>query len=892
MTRFITFIILLIACTPVCLAQQAGKQAPPEKQQEKQAAEDAKPADANKRVELNMLGKTDSASGESRRNENVQFNLVDNGALKELNVRLGTTATIIREFNPANGYFGSEFGNAPRSAISLPASLQASMQAGRSGFHGQLYEGHLNSIFSARSFFQVGAVKPARENDYGFNAGFALTKRTRFFVDASQQKIRGSVNGNVLVPKPDERTPLEFDPATQLPTDPATRALVAKFLAAYPTELPNRTDINVRALNTNAPQSINNNQANLRLDRTLTAKDSLALQYQFTSQNVDAFQFVAGQNPNTDTKSHTARIGWTRSWNAKTISNALLSYERVSSLLEPEKNAVGPFIQTAGLTFLGPDGTIPIDRVQNQIRSAVQFNRTEGKHNLTAGVTLLRRQVNSSETDVHRGFFSFNNDFGNDSITNLRLGKPSQHIRSIGNIYRHFRQWEGQLYAGDKWQLSPRLNLQIGLRWQPVTKPIEADGLNVIPYDSDLNNFAPTVGFAYRMPGKAGIVRGAYGTHFGEIFFVSYQQIRFSPPLNNKVVVVAPKSLLNPFQGEIGKPTVYALDPELATPYSHQYNFSWEPEWNKTVRLQVGYVGSRSKKLLVLWYLNRAHPVTGVDTITRTIPQRRPNQDIADYRLTVNGSQGYFDAARLSLAIQNWHGLTVDASYWFSKAIDLGASYTNTANENDSRKSRSQSEYETQHDMKGVSDFDQTHAFLLRTSYAIRGPKWNRWFSVVAGGWNVSAIALVKTGIPFNISTGSDGPGFGNVDGNGGDRPILLDASILGRTIANPDTSRQLLPKSAFRFIKPEEIVSLNERGSLGRNVFRKGPIRNVNAQLSRTWAFKHDLRMTFRAESNNLFNTPQFAEPGFELANPNFGAITNTLNEGRTFKFALQFGW
>ncbi|HMY76684.1 MAG TPA: TonB-dependent receptor, partial [Blastocatellia bacterium] len=640
--------------------------------------------------------------------------------------------------------------------------------------------------------------------------------------DAGQQKIRGMVNGNVLVPKPDERTPLA--------TDPATRQLVAKFLAAYPAELPNRTDINERALNTNAPQSINNNQANFRLDHTLTRRDSLALQYQFTSQNVDAFQFVAGQNPNTDTKSHTARIAWTRSWDTKTVSTALLAYERVSSLLEPEKNAVGPFILIAGLTGLGPDGMIPIDRVQNQIRTAFQLRRTEGKHNLTAGATMIRRQVNSSETDVHRGFFSFNNDFKDEAgnprtaITNFRLGVPSQHIRSIGNIYRRFRQWEGQFYGGDAWQPTQRLSLQLGLRWQPTTKPVEVDNLNVVPFDSDLNNFAPTVGFAYRMPGKLGIFRGAYGTHFGEIFFVSYQQIRFSPPRNNKVVVVAPESLLNPFQGKIGKPTVYALDPELATPYSHQYNLSWEPEWNKKARLQFGYVGSRSHKLLTLWYLNRAHPVADVSKITTaTINDRRANQEIADLRLTVNGSRGYFDAARASLVLPNWHGLTVDASYWFSKAIDLGASYTNTANESDSRKSRSQSEFVTQRDMKGVSDFDQTHAFLLRTSYAFKAPKFTRGLSVVADGWDFSTVVLVKTGIPFNLSTGSDGPGFGNVDGNGGDRPILLDPSILGRTIADPDTSRQLLPRSAFRFIKPEEIATLGERGSLGRNVFRKG---------------------------------------------------------------------
>jgi len=873
-TSFCQTFVCLIVGLATCLAQQTGKPSQPEKQ----SAEESKPADSSKRVELNMLGKTDSASGESRRNENVQFNLVDNGALKELNVRLGTTATIIREFNPASNYFGSEFGNAPRPAVSLPALLRA-------GFHGQLYESHLNSVFTARSFFQVGAVKPARENDYGFNAGFGLGARTKLFVEAAQQKIRGSVNGNVLVPRPDERTPLT--------EDPATRALVVKFLNAYPKELPNRTDINARALNTNAPQAINNHQVGLRLDHTLGRRDTLALQYQFTNQNVDAFQLVAGQNPDTDTKSHLARIAWTHIWSTKTLTNIVLSYDRLSSLLQPEENAVGPFVSPSGLTSLGPDGTIPIDRAQNQIRAGAQWQRADGKHTWAAGGGLVRRQINGSETDVHRGFFSFSNDFGTDAVTNFRLGKPSQYIGSVGDIHRGFRMWEAQLYAGDKWQLSPQLNLQYGLRWQPVTKPVEVNGLNRIPYDSDWSNLGPAFGFAYRLPRRLGVIRGGSGTHFGEIFFVSFQQIRFSPPLNNKVVVVAPQSLFNPFEGRIGKPTVYALDPELATPYSHQYNLSWEPDWNKAARLQFGYVGSRSHKLLVLWYLNRAHPVADVSKITTaTVNERRANQDIADYRLTVNGSQGYFDAARVSFVLPNWRGLTVDASYWFSKAIDLGASYTNTANENDSRKSRSQTEYETQRDMKGLSDFDQTHAFLLRTSYAIRAPKFNRWVSAVAGGWSVSAVALVKTGIPFNLSTGSDGPGFGNVDGNGGDRPILLDPSILGRTIADPDTSRQLLLRSAFRFMRPDEIVGLAERGSLGRNVFRKGPIRNVNAQLSRSWAFKQDLRLSFRAESNNLFNTPQFAEPGFELANPNFGAITNTLNEGRTFKFSLQVGW
>jgi len=187
---------------------------------------EAAPADASKRVELNLVGKTDTAAGESRRNENIYFNPVDNNALKELNVRLGTTATVVREFLPSRNFFGAEFGNAPSALLAIPA-------AGGSGFHGRIFASHLNSIFSARSFFQVGDVKPAHENDYGFVLQAPLWKGSRLTLEGNQLKSRGSVNGNVLVPKPDERTPLT--------TDPTARAIVTRFLDAYPSELPNRT---------------------------------------------------------------------------------------------------------------------------------------------------------------------------------------------------------------------------------------------------------------------------------------------------------------------------------------------------------------------------------------------------------------------------------------------------------------------------------------------------------------------------------------------------------------------------------------------------------------------------------------------------------------------------
>jgi len=859
--------------TPLLLWVFCQTPAPPPPKPE--SAAEAKP-EASRRVELNLLRKEDSQAGESRRNENVQFNLVDNNALKELNIRLGTSATITPEFQPDRNYFGSEYGNAP------PPGIHLAPAAGR-GFHGGAYFSHLNTAFSARSFFQAGAVKPAHENDYGFQAGFAPWARARLQLDGSQQRIRGFVNGNVLVPRPDERTPLA--------QDPAVRALVARFLAAYPTELPNRTDVNPRALNTNSPQTINNHTGGLRLDQTLAQRDRLTALYSFTTQHVEAFQLVKGQNPNTDTRSHRARLTWARSWSARTVTELSAGLDRVGSLLLPERNAVGPMVSVAGLETLGPQGSIPIDRAQNVFRYAGAARLKRASHEWFTGFGVLRRQMNGIETDAHRGFFSFANDFGRDSITNFRMGLPTQHIVSVGDVHRGYRNWDLQFFAGDKWQASRNLTVTFGLRYQPVTTPAEVNQRNIIPYQCDCNNLAPQLGLAYRLPGAWGVLRANYGLHFGEIFPVTFSQVRFSPPGSVKLVILAP-NLINPLTalGQTGtaqsvRGNLYLLSPDLVTPYSHQYSLSWETAIARDWRVQLGYVGSRQDKLLLMIYRNRAHPVPNIAQTTATINERRPNPSLAEIREVVNGSRGYYDAGRVALVVPRWRGLSLDIAYWFSKAIDLGSAYTNTGADADSRISRSQWEYEQHNDMKGLSPFDQPHAFLARAAYTT--PKAagsrGRWVS----SWQFSVVTLQKSGTPFNVQAGSDGPGFGNVDGNGGDRPNLVDPSILGRTIGNPDTSRARLPRDAFSYMRPTD-----PRGNLGRHVFRKGPLNNVNASLARSFSLGGDRQLTVRAESINFLNTPQFAEPGPDLANPNFAQITNTLNDGRTFRFSMRFGW
>jgi hypothetical protein len=186
------------------------------------------------------------------------------------------------------------------------------------------------------------------------------------------------------------------------------------------------------------------------------------------------------------------------------------------------------------------------------------------------------------------------------------------------------------------------------------------------------------------------------------------------------------------------------------------------------------------------------------------VDDRRPDPRYSEIRYLLSTSRAWYDAARVTLLIPRWRGLSAETSYWYGKALDLGANYSDTGNIR--HQWRNQWEYESHADLKGLTDFDQPHALLARFSFDTpRLAAQNRWLRGLAGGWNLSAVALFKSGTPFALESGSDAPGYGNVDGSSGDRPNLLDPSILGRTVGDPDTATKSLPRAAFAFIRPGE---------------------------------------------------------------------------------------
>jgi len=818
-------------------------------------------------------------SATAQRNENVAVYLIDNNAIKEANIRIGTTATAT--FEPAGDvtHFSTEHGRPAGEALVLRRQRVVS------GWHGELFGMHQNSVFNSRTFFQVGGVKPSRRNYWGGRVGGTLPKLGFFSFNGAQRDVRGMVNGNVLVPLAGERTPLA--------TDPARRAFVQRILDAYPNELPNRPDFDIRALNTNAPQRIDEINGAARLDTDIGPKNKLLLLHSIERQRIDAFQLIGGQNPDTSLHTQRSRLTWRRELSASTELNLSAGFQRTRSVLLPDETSVGPRIRMGfQIEELGPDSQFPINRAATTFRygGSLAHATADGKHSFSLGGTWFRFQLNGVESANLRGYYQFTNNFGRQAIENVRLGTPSTYEVTIGELARGYRNWSGEGWVTDRWRLHPRLQLFYGLRWSGESQPYEIRGREAMPYDGDFNNFAPRFALAWRI-GAGWTGRAVYTTAFSQILPVTYQQIRNNPPGVRYIQVQEP-DLVNPLRGiNLNDPNArYSptwIAPELTSPYSHLYSAQLERSFLGTGSLRLTYVGSRTIKLLNSFILNRAEPVADVSKITpATVDARRPDPRYYEIRQVVNGGVAWYDAGQMTLTMPVKRGFTGMFQYTFSKGLDQGVDFSSTAANRDILSQRSQYQFDSYQDRKGLSNFDSTHSYLWSYSYDVpvfQGT--NRLLKAITRDWQLSGVCMWKTGTPLTLYIGSDAPGFGNVDGGPSDRPHIVDPSILGSTIGNPDTAPLILRRERFAFLRPGE-----KAGNLGRNNFRKAPIWNWNAGVTRVWRLGATERsVQIRAEAYNLTNTPQFDEPQRNLSAPPFGKIKNTLNDGRVFQFVLR---
>ncbi len=819
-------------------------------------------------------------SAAARRNENVQVSRIDTEVQKESNIRLGSQYTPVLTAAPEQNFYSVEHGNRPaEKAIVTPAPVAA-------GWHGELFESHRNSLFNSRTFFQVGGVKPSRENRFGGRFTGTAGGFGSLTGSYQQNKIRGMVNGNVLVPLASERTPLAMDPDV--------RAIVGRYLEAYPKELPNRPDFDPRALNTNSQQRIDELQASLRLDRDFGIRHHLSALHSVSRQRVDAFQLVAGQNPDMDIHNHRSRLAWHTAMSPSTVVDFGAGFTRVRSFLRPEPNAVGPRVRIGyQVEELGPDSHFPIDRAQNTYSAGTLLSHrgAGGRHQWTLGGDFFRFQTNGSETKNNRGEWGFTNNFGRLGIDNLRMGTASYYFVTIGEMRRGYRNSQANFYAGDRWKAHRRVQIDYGLRYSLETAPREVNGLDPVPYRCDCNNVSPRFSLTAEEPG-GWIVRTGYTVSFGQIPAVTYGQGRYNLPGARYVQIQNPDSLVAPLRNldltdPNGRSSPTFFSPNLVSPYSHQYGISLERTLGAYL-VRTSYFGSRTIKLLNPYTGNRAELRTGLQPTLNNVDLRRADSRYYDVNYIVNGGNAYLDGGQFGLEAPFRRGLAWSVNYTFAKAIDQGVDYTATAANRDISKGRSQSQYDSLADRKGLSNFDSPHALLLSAVYdlpklAAASGLWAR----LVNNWQLSGAGILKNGTPLTLYVGSDAPGFGNIDGGSSDRPSVVDPTILGKTIGNPDVALRMMTRDRFDYIREGET-----RGNMGKNTLRKGPIRNFNFALGKQWKWgpQRERTVLFRSEATNLSNTPQFDEPQRNLTSPSFGRITNTLNEGRVLQFVVRF--
>ena len=821
---------------------------------------------------------------ERERNPNIFIRKIDLYALRDPLRSRGIDPALL-EHSATQSHYGADLGAPLRQIVLVEPGSRASV------FHGSVYEAHQNSVLNARPFFNVGPLRSSHRNQFGFAlSGPVAGDKLSFSTSVDFIRDSGFVNGNVRVPTLEERVPMSNDPETD--------QIIAALLAGFPPEEPNLPNVTPRQLNTNAERVIRNEDWNLRLDYAASDKDHLAFQYALTNYGEDPFEFVAGQNPETDLRPQTLSTTYVHTVSPASVLRTSLYFdrfrgsflptERFRSLLQPLGLPDVPDIDFGGnlgdVTQLGPGTQYPRLRAQNRFGGRAAAALVRGRHRWQMGVRLIRVQLNDLQSDNTRGEFVFN------GFENFLQGTPTQFTITQGNLYRGFRHWESAFYFQDAYQLRPNFTLSFGLRYELTTSPTEVNGLTDVGYSTDTNNFAPHLGFAWR-PADGLVVRGGYGISFGQIFPGTFQLARFNPPAVRTINIQNP-SLVNPLQeletrGELERSELSLLSADLVAPYAHQYNLVIQKSLLNDLSLEVGYIGNRTLKTFFPFVSNRAEPVPGDEPTTENINTRRPDSEFLNVRTIINSGISYYDGLRFRLTRRFGDRFAFDLGYVFSKNVSSGFDFAATLNR-EAAVQVSQNNEDFQADMRSLASFDTRHAWRFNYTYELPfNPGAGGLSGWLTTGWRVTGTTEIRSGGWFDITTSSDAPQFGNVDGVRDDRPNIINPAILGMAVDDPDTSTSILNPDFFN-----TDIAVGGRGNLGLRVFRRDGVNNTNLAIAKTFFLPSDKNVEFRTDFFNLFNQPMFTRAGDVFPSAVFGKIVDTRNKGRALQFMLRMSF
>jgi hypothetical protein len=354
-----------------------------------------------------------------------------------------------------------------------------------------------------------------------------------------------------------------------------------------------------------------------------------------------------------------------------------------------------------------------------------------GRHSIKTGVRLRHFRLTDSSPNNFAGTFTFTSlDQYRNTILNTQGATPTQFSIAGGNPQAAVKQTDLGLFAQDDWRVSPKLTLSFGLRYETQTN-----------ISSNLN-FAPRLGFVYA-PGADGqnkpktVFRGGFGVfydRFGES--LTLQAIRFNG-INQQQFVVTDPAILDSIvftpNGVSNIPTVQSLaafaqpqttrivSPDLQSPYTLQTALSVERQLPFKTTLSATFVNAGTRNLLRSRNVNA--PVGGI----RPIPNAG---NIFQYESTGRFNQNQLIFNARSNFIED---VSIFANYSFGKAkSDSDGAGTFPANSYDLS-----GEY-------GDASLDIRHRFVIGGSFP------------APFGVRLSPFITFRSGVPFNITTGTD----------------------------------------------------------------------------------------------------------------------------------------
>lgn len=819
------------------------------------------------------------------------------GSSNNFDVSSGPRTPVIREsvqeFRALPNVFSAQYGKGAGAVIDIV------LKSGTNKYHGQLFEFHQNSVLNANGFFN-NARKLAKpkfiSNIYGFTFGGPIIKDKTFFFGAFQgTNIRTEALETLNLPSNSFRSPILTNVGNI--TSLATNPIVAKAITDTFAVLPGCESATALCVYTsNQARPADEYLFSVKVDHNFTSKDTLTGRILYRDLSASANSGIASAVQKQINRDSNFGVTYRRVISSKAVNEAIFNFSNFRRDIQVA--ATLPDVGISGFSGIGASSNLPQSFINKYFQFLDNFSLVAGGHTIKFGGELLDTITTGEAFFNGRGIYTFQAlpaSLGtSNALTNFRLGRAATFTRAQGDFARRFQNYDLSLYVQDDWKLRSNLTLNMGLRYEvqfapnitAVTNGAKAFAAfdpatkQFTDYKSDTDNFSPVIGFAWDPFGKGKTsLRGGYRLAYDRIVqdFYNIGSI-LQPPFVTTGSVQLPAVSAIPFgNGESvavnqALPISLMLMPDTRVGYAHSYHFSWQQEIKKGFTAEVGYLSSRGRDLNQPIILNRITPGTMV----------RPDPRFGQIILVGDDGYSNYNALISLVKYRPNTNIAITAAYTYSKALDIihdavasfaGAPVTSAVvADTVTGLPNNKLEY-------GPAVFDRPHAFSSSFVYRLPRLVKNKYAGIFINGFQISGIVLLQSGNPFLVVAGADL----NRDGVNNDRPDLVDPGLPVRTYDNPNV---IIPRTAFN----GAVTTAPRVGTLGRNVFRRDSVKNLDLAASKGFDLSERYRIEFRAEIFNVFNRTQFDQPNGVLSSGTFGQITAQANRPRNIRFSLKF--